>query len=316
MVRYIPAQPDHPQPDHARPHQTRRQRSQDAVLAALAARLTARDRWLIHLLWDHHVLTTPQIAQLAYPTQDRARHGMLRLARLDVVDSIRILLPPGHGSAPLHHVIGPAGARVLAAEQGIPFAELGYNRDRVQAWAHSPILDHLVGVNGVFTALHAATRQLQDARLAKWWPEQHCATIWRGYIRPDGFGRWCEGGARLDFFLEYDTGSETLAKVARKLRGYAELAAADGVTTPVLIWTPSATREVNLHRHLAGAPVPVATASPHAISDPAQGPAGPIWRPVDQPPTAPRQRLITLARYMCSDPARADQRREDDDENT
>ena len=286
MARNVPALPNQPP---ARP------RSDDAVLAALASRLTARDRWLIRLLWEHHVFTTPQIADLAYPTADRARHGMLRLARLGVVESLRILLPPGQGSAPLHHFIGPAGARVLAAELGIPFAELGYRRDRVLAWAYSSRLAHLAGVNGLFAALHAAARRHTVAYLDQWWSEQRCATTWRGYINPDGYGRWYEGRTRVDFFLEYDTGTETLTTVARKLRGYAELAAADGVTTPVLIWTLSSTREANLHRHLSGAPVPVATAGPHAVYDPHQGPAGPVWLPTDQRPGSPRQRLRTGA---------------------
>ncbi|TDD23811.1 hypothetical protein E1287_38655 [Actinomadura sp. KC06] len=293
MARNVPALPNQPDRNPVPP----RPRSDEAVLASLASRLTARDRWLIRLLWEHHVFTTPQLADLAYPTQDRARHGMLRLARLGVVESLRILLPPGQGSAPLHHFIGPAGARVLAAELGIPFAELGYRRDRVLAWAYSPQLNHLVGVNGLFAALHAVARRDTAARLDQWWSEQRCAQTWRGYIHPDGYGRWYEGPTRVDFFVEYDTGTETLTTVARKLRGYAELAAADGVTTPVLIWTPSSSREANLNQRLAGAPVPVATAGPHAINVPGQGPAGPIWRVTGHHPGTPRQRLITLARF-------------------
>ncbi|WP_329242779.1 replication-relaxation family protein [Actinoallomurus sp. NBC_01490] len=276
-------------------------RSDDAALALLASRLTDRDRWLIRLLWEHHVFTTPQVAQLAYPTNDRARHGMLRLARLGVIESLRILLPPGQGSAPLHHFLGAAGARVLAAERGIPFAELGYRRDRTLAWAYSSRLNHLIGVNGFFTGLVAASRHDQFSRLDQWWSERRCAETWGGYARPDGYGRWFEDSTHVDFFLEYDTGTEPLAKVVRKLRGYAELAATDGVITPVLIWTSGATREANLRRHLIGAPVPVATTSPHAIRDSRQGPAGPIWLPANHNPTPPRLRLITLARYAHTD---------------
>jgi hypothetical protein len=288
MARYLPAPRD---PG----------RSDDAVLVLLASRLTERDRWLIRLLWEHHVFTTPQITQLAYPNQDRARHGMLRLARLGVIESLRVLLPPGHGSAPLHHFLGSAGARVLAAERGMPFAELGYRRDRTLAWAYSSRLTHLVGVNGLFTGLVAASRHYQFSHLDQWWSEQRCAETWGGYARPDGYGRWFEDGAHLDFFLEYDTGTEPLGRVVKKLRGYAELAAADGVTTPVLIWTSTATREVNLHRQLTGAPVPVATASAHAVRDNRQGPAGPIWLPTGQHDGTPRLRLITLARYAHTD---------------
>ena len=35
------------------------------LAAALAARLTARDRWLLRMLLEHRVLTTGQVTQLA-----------------------------------------------------------------------------------------------------------------------------------------------------------------------------------------------------------------------------------------------------------
>ena len=37
-----------------------------ALLAALAGRLTARDRWLLRMLLEHRVLTTTHITELAY----------------------------------------------------------------------------------------------------------------------------------------------------------------------------------------------------------------------------------------------------------
>ena len=43
------------------------------LLAALAARLTARDRWLLRMLHEHRVLTTTHITQLAFGTTPR-RH--------------------------------------------------------------------------------------------------------------------------------------------------------------------------------------------------------------------------------------------------
>lgn len=295
MPRYLPAVPE-PDADQAR----RASRSENAALTVLAARLTERDRWLIRLLWDHHVLTVHQISQLAFGSDSRARARMIRLTRLGVVERFRPLLPPGHGSAPQHYIIGQGGARVLAAERDIPYGELGYRRDRIHAWAVSPRLSHLIGVNGLFTALVATARHNRAAQLATWWSEQRCIATWGGYARPDGYGRWREGSNVVDFFVEYDTGTEPLAKVAAKLDGYADLARDDNVVTPVLIWTTTAKRETNLHRQLRGAPVPVATATPAAIRDHRQGPAGPIWLPTGQPAN-PRLRLIALTRYTHSD---------------
>jgi Replication-relaxation len=121
-------------------------------------------------------------------------------------------------------------------------------------------------------------------------------------------GRWSEQvpgqpAAVTDFFLEYDTGTEPLTRVAAKLAGYAALAARTGITTPVLFWLPSARREAALHARLAGPPppgipgaacagqipgVPVATAAPGASP---QGPAGTAWLPAGSP--GPRLRLAT-----------------------
>jgi hypothetical protein len=245
-------------------------------------------------------LTVHQIAQLAFGSDSRARARMVRLTRLGVVERFRPLLPLGHGSAPQHYIIGQGGARVLAAERDIPYGELGYRRERVHAWAVSSRLNHLIGVNGLFSALYAAARHHLAAELSTWWSEQRCIAKWGGYARPDGYGRWREASNDVDFFVEYDTGTEPLGRVAAKLDGYADLAREDGVLTPILIWTTTAKREANLHRQLRGTPVPVATATPAAIRDHQQGPAGPIWLPAGQP-DSPRLRLIALARYAHSD---------------
>jgi hypothetical protein len=236
--------------------------------------------------------------RLPQPRPGPARHAPARTPRRHRKHPPATAPGPGlRTAAPPHW---PSGRPLLAAERGIPFSELGYRRDRALAWAYSPRLNHLIGVNGVFTGLIAAARRQSAARLDQWWPELRCTKTWGAYTRPDGYGRWREGDTYVDFFLEYDTGTEPLTKVVKKLRGYAELAAADGVTTPVLIWTSSAAREANLHRELrtAAATVPVATTSPRAIRDPDQGAAGSIWLPTDQHPATPRRRLIALARYM------------------
>jgi Replication-relaxation len=42
----------------------------------------------------------------------------------------------------------------------------------------------------------------------------------RNLVRPDGYGCWSENGSLLEFYLEYDTGTETLTSVAGKLPRY------------------------------------------------------------------------------------------------
>ena len=279
------------------------------LAAALAARLTARDRWLLRMLHEHRVLTTTQITQLAFGTTRAATARMTTLYQYRAVDRFRPLAPAG--SSPLHFILDEAGAMLLAAEDGVTVADLGYRRDRSVAIALSARLAHDTGANGIFTALAAAARASGGRQaLECWWGERRCAAAWGESARPDGYGRWSEQfpgqpPGVVDFFLEYDTGTEPLTRVTAKLAGYAALAARTGITTPVLFWLPSAGREAALRDRLAGPPppgirdaasaaqipgVPVATAAPGTSPD---GPAGAAWLPAASP--GPRIRLAQLA---------------------
>jgi hypothetical protein len=255
--------------------------------AALAGRVTDRDRALCRLLHEHRVLATPHLTDLAFPSRNAAEHRLTLLHRLGVVDRFR----PHHtpGSAPYHYVLGPLGAALLAAEFDQDPAELGYRRDRALALAHSQRLQHLLGVNGFFAALARAARRQPDTGLEVWWSEQRCAAQWGGLVHPDGYGRWREQHARVDFFLEYDRGSEPLGRLAGKLPGYLELAHASSIRTPLLVWLPTPAREAAARQVLAGSGLPVATATPH----PDHTPAGPLWLPLDA--SGLRRRLGQLA---------------------
>jgi hypothetical protein len=302
--------PRSPRRDHASGRLAR----SPGLLAALAARLTTRDRWLLRMLHEHRVLTTTQITQLAFGTTRAATARLLTLYQLRAVDRFRPLAPAG--SAPLHFVLDEAGAYLLAAEDGITPGQLGYRRDRALAIALSAQLAHTAGTNGVFCALAAQGRQAGNAALTCWWSERRCAALWGDLARPDGYGQWAEqapgGPAVTDFFLEYDTGSENLSRVAAKLAGYRDLAARTGITTPVLFWLPTARREAGLRALLASTAgrgpgvrtastipgVPVATTTPQAAAG-GTGPAGAIWLPAGQP--GPRLRL---AQAGATTPAR------------
>jgi hypothetical protein len=261
------------------------------------------------MICEHRVLTIGQVADLAFGTVRAASRRMTTLYQHRAVDRFRPLAAAG--SSPMHFVLDEAGAAVLAAEDGITTAQLGYRRDRALAIALSPRLAHDTGANGIFTALAAAARASSgQASLECWWSERRCAAAWGDHARPDGYGRWSEQapgqpGATVDFFLEYDAGTEDLPRLIAKLAGYAALAARTGIATPVLFWLPSPARETALRARLAGPPpagarsaasaaqipgVPVATAAPGTSPD---GPAGAAWLPAAS--TGPRQRLATLA---------------------
>jgi hypothetical protein len=280
-----------------------RPRLDPELLTALAARLTSRDRWLLELLHEHRVLTTAQIRQLAFGHISAATHRMLTLWRLRAVERFRPAVPAG--SAPWHYVLGPAGAIILAEHRHLTAAQFGYRLDQALAVAHSDKLTHLVGTNELFTALTAHARSHPGAALEVWWSEQRCHQAWGKIVRPDGYGRWREGDQRIDFFLEYDTGTEPLHRLLAKIADYQALAEMTGLThTPVLFALPNPAREQHLHTRTtptassgpSGSAGPVvATTTPQALQA-AGGPAGPAWHPLPTTshPHQARRRLINL----------------------
>jgi Replication-relaxation len=284
-------------PVHPRPHPPGPPRTTPARLARLAGRLTDRDRMLCRLLAEHRVLTTGQLTDLAFPTTDTAEHRLIILHRLGVVDRFRP--HRRQGSAPYHYVLGPAGAAMLAAERGVTRKQLGWRRDRLLGLATSQQLAHLVGVNGFFSALARAARQQPGAVLVAWWPAQRCAARWGSLVHPDAYGRWRElGVGEVDFFLEYDRGTEPTARLAAKLTGYADLAHATGIATPLLVWLPTPAREAAARRVLLHPGVRVATAAPLTPRSPAEA----VWLPVGG--SGPRRRLAALAdAWYPHDPA-------------
>lgn len=267
--------------------------------ARLSLRLTPRDRWLIRMLHEHKVLTSTQIIQTAFPSPRSANTRLLELYRWRVLDRFQPF--QAVGSAPMHYVLDVAGASVLAAEEGLDVKTLGYRHERAIGIAHSLHLAHTVGVNAVFCALIAIARHSgatptsnpRDAggaggrALTVWWSETRCQRLFGDLVRPDGYARWREDHngliGEVEFFLEYDTGSESLIQLSRKLAGYHALAAATGIRTPVLIWLSTARRESAARHALAGTLarldrpglVPVATSAADLIPHPAACPPAP-----------------------------------------
>jgi hypothetical protein len=236
-----------------------RYRDADQRLLDVLGRLTDRDRHLCRLLYEHRVLVSSQVADIGFTGARRTRLRLGELYDLAVVDRFR---PRAQvGSAPYHWVLGPVGAALVAAERGIETADLEWRKGLLSDLAASQRLAHLVGTNGVFTALMRSARRRPGCRLEVWWSEQRCAKEWGEIVRPDGYGIWVDNDVRLPFLLEYDNGTETLERLSAKLPGYAELAAAAGHPNWVLFTFPSPRREREARRVLSHRQVPVATAA-------------------------------------------------------
>ncbi|MFF1608852.1 replication-relaxation family protein [Amycolatopsis sp. NPDC058278] len=278
--------------------------------AALATRLTARDKWLLALLFEHRVLTSTQIQDAAFPSSRSTRQRLRELYLWRAVSRFQPFRQVG--SAPMHYVLGPVGAAVLAAEHGLEVKDLGYRHDRAMAIAHNQRLAHTVGVGDFFTSLIARSRRRDPGRdgegVTAWWSEARCARHFGDLVIPDAYGRWHSTTGELEFFLEYDTGSESLTKLARKLLAYARLADSTGIATPVLFWLPTSRREAGARTALArihadldqSADVPVATAAADLLdpSTACPSPADEVWLPLharsSNRATSPRHRLSEL----------------------
>jgi hypothetical protein len=262
----------------------------------MATDVTDRDRAIIRLVHNHRVFTTHQLQQVFFRSQDRAEHRLRQLTDANVLARFRPYTPKGEGFAPFHYVLGNAGATVLAAERGIEPRRLNYRQDKALELAHSQRLAHQVGVNGFFTSLigHARQRRRGGVRLVAWLSEHECNDRWGHVVRSDGYGRWQEANREVDFFLEFDRGTEPLERLAAKLVAYQQLADATRIATPLLFWLPSSGREASVREILtsehawARVRFVVATASPTFGA----GPAEAAWLPLDQ--TWPRRRLIEL----------------------
>ncbi|WP_422647328.1 replication-relaxation family protein [Actinoalloteichus caeruleus] len=296
------ARPPTPQRNHRSPEAARpRPRIVNSTehQAFLAARLTARDRWLLRMLHEHRVLTSHQITDLAFPSGRATRQRLLELFTWSLLDRFQPFA--ALGAAPMHYVLAPAGASVLAAEEGLDVRDLGYRRERAFGIAYSLRLAHTVGVNTWFTSLVHRARCDTASALSSWWSETRVARHFGDLVRPDAYGRWQTEGREVEFFLEYDTGSEALRVVTAKLHGYARLAEATGITTPILLWLPTARRETGARRALARAwadldhpeRVPVATATPEPPAGHAN-PADAVWLPLDATGAGGRRPLHRL----------------------
>lgn len=257
--------------------------------AVLAWRLTPRDRWIIRMLHEHRVLTAHQITALAFPSFRSGRMRLRELFQWSVVDRFQPFISVG--TAPMHYVLAPAGAAVLAAEDGLEVKDLGYRHDRAFGVAHSLRLAHIIGVNEWFTALIDRARHDDHTAVGAWWSEARCARHFGDLIKPDAYGRYTAHTREIEFFLEYDFGTEQLAKLAGKLTGYAALAEATGITTPLLVWLPTSRREATARRLLHRAwhelddprAVPVATAAADLLDPEAAhpSPADAVWLPLE-----------------------------------
>jgi len=265
----------------------------DQAALNAAARLTDRDRFLVRVVAEHRVLTTDQLAALAFENVITARH---RLDALNRMGALRRFRPHrAVGSAPWHYLLGVLGAAILGAEDRDDNKWLSQVRaGRQIALQRSQRLSHLTGANWFFVSLAGYARR-SGGELQTWLSESHTAEFFYEHMtslsalaslpQPDGLGSWAEDGREVVFMLEYDTASEHLAQLVRKLDSYARLAEVMSryqQQVPILLFCFMTPRREQTARHaLAASTDSLGLSIATAVIDPQiTCPAGQVWMPL------------------------------------
>jgi hypothetical protein len=152
--------------------------------------------------------------------------------------------------------------------------------------ARNPRLNHLLGVNGFFTALHAHARteagQAAHAGVLRWWSEQHITATVSPHapaVRPDAHGIWTYHGEQLRFFLENDNATYDLPRLARKIAAYQNLRSGEAATDALLLYVAHERRRARLTEILTG----LKTSRVIALAVHGHHPAGPVWTAPGRP---------------------------------
>lgn len=270
--------------------------------------LTVRDYVLLHWLAEHYVLPTRQIKAALFPSLRTAQRRLTVLHRIGALSRFRfdhsetdpvlyrigavpefLIDRTGTDSVDLRYTMGPLGVEhvpMMFEDPDNPDAKPPRSHlARRRRVSRSPNLRHLIGVNQFFTDLFAHARTHPDAKVLRWWSEQHATKAYPSartgtQIHPDGHGIWRVGGQSVGFFLENDYGTEGVPLVLDKLKKYEHLAKHEnGPRYPVLLWVPTAARQRSLLRAMSGVPLPI----PVAVGVHSRTPAGPIWAVPDRP---------------------------------
>ncbi|WP_236809028.1 replication-relaxation family protein [Amycolatopsis albispora] len=248
----------------------------------------------MELLAEHRVLTTGQITAVEFSSVRRAQDRMRQLRGLGVVFSFRDSYATG-GTSESRFALGYVGARMMAARRAVTPPTAKEHTQRLERLALWPKLAHHLGVNDFFCRLAAYSNPARPAlaaspdagALTQWWSERRCADFFwthqgvkgEARIRPDGYGCWESGGRVVRFFLEYDTGTESLRVVARKISGYGGF---PSDRFGVLLFSfHSARRETafraGLGKMLGGYDAGVVIATTARDLPAQEYPAGPVW---------------------------------------
>jgi hypothetical protein len=190
----------------------------------LARHLTERDRAIALALYEHQLLTTNQLTLLFFSSKRRGQNRLRFLYDERVLDRFYPPRPYGLGKPQAHWLLDEAGAILAAASLGLERKRLGWQRR--DDWASHPQLLHRLEANRFVTDLIAATLTVGSlGGVSEWWGSRTaasrlCESEQHGRPIPDS-GFYLETAAGpIECYLEWDRGTETLARLTHKLRLY------------------------------------------------------------------------------------------------
>ncbi|GLZ76709.1 hypothetical protein Afil01_15160 [Actinorhabdospora filicis] len=242
-------------------------------IIAVHRHLTDRDLNLIDALGQHQVLLLPQITRMFFPSETRARTRLTVLRGLGVVTRFRRSVRPG--SQAWRYTLGHVGATIYAHSRGEKPPRVPDTTARLGKLTARRDMEHLLGVNEVLSHLYEHARHTEGAELEECLGEPDSVALTYGFARPDASWVWREGGLSRRFFLEYNTGTESLVRVVRKLRLYDTPLDHEGVVVFVF---PNATREANFRFMASDAEQGITVATTSQSFVPIS--AGRIWWPL------------------------------------
>lgn len=189
----------------------------------LARHLTVRDREIVFALYQHQLLTTDQLMLLFFSSKRRAQDRLRFLYEERVLDRFYPPRPYGLGKPQAHWLLDEGGAILVAASLELERKELRWRRR--DDWGSYPQLAHRLEANRFVTDLIAATLRDRSLGVSDWWGSRVAAARLSdpgSYSRPiPDAGFYLEAAAGpIECYLEWDRGTETLARLSKKVGLY------------------------------------------------------------------------------------------------
>jgi hypothetical protein len=189
----------------------------------LARHLTVRDREIALALFQHQLLTTDQLTLLFFSSRRRAQDRLRFLYDERVLDRFYPPRPYGLGKPQAHWLLDEGGAILVAASLDVERKELYWRRR--DDWRSYPQLLHRLEANRFVTDLIAATLRDRSLGVSDWWGSRGASvrlSDGRSYGRPvpDAGFRLETPAGPIECYLEWDRGTETLARLCEKVKLY------------------------------------------------------------------------------------------------